>query len=329
MPCTPKTGAAIVATTLSIMVSMAAMGAFWPDALTASSAKVEPGRDVDRAIIVAARPATAKTAPAELVASAPPEYFGPDNLFEIINGDADLYLKAGFVRLETRGFTLKPDPPERLDLFIYQMNRHRSAFAVYSVRRPEEAQPSSLTRFAHRYRNGLFLVHGPFYLEILATEDSPRIVAAMNDLATAFIGSHEIAAEPIPELDLFPPEGLVTGSMALHPANAFGFEGFSGLFTARYRLDAQQQATAFIKRCSSPGEAAALAAEYQAFLAEYDGVAAPGNPLFPGGRMMRVMDAYTLVFVHDNKVAGVQEAGTPESAARLARALQASLALEE
>ena len=268
------------------------------------------------------------TYPPEFVASAPPEYFGPDTLFEIINGDADLYLKAGFVRLQARGFTLKPELRDRLDLFAYQMKRHRSAFAVYSVRRSEEAQTSPLTRFAHRYRNGLFLVHGPFYLEILATEDSPRMVAAMNDLATVFIEAHAVAAEPIPELDFFPTEGLVPGSMALHPANAFGFDGFTDLFTARYRLNAES-ATAFLKPCSSPGAAVELAAEFQAFLASYDGVAAPGNHLFPEGRLMRVMDAYTLVFVHDNTVAGVQEAGTPELAAGLARALQSRLALEE
>jgi hypothetical protein len=249
-------------------------------------------------------------------------------LFEIINGDADLYLKAGFDRLEFRQFNLKADPQQRLDFFAYQMKDHRSAFAVYSVRRGADARPSPLTRFAHRYRNGLFLVHGPYYLEILALEASPRMAAAMNALAEDFIGAHDVAAQPIPELDLFPPEGLVPGSMALHPANALGFDGFNALFTARYRLNAQQ-AMAFIRPCDSPGDAARLADAFQVFLADFDGVAAPGSPLFPGGRLMRLMDTYTLVFVHDSTVAGVHEAGTPELAARLARALQARLAREE
>jgi hypothetical protein len=268
------------------------------------------------------------SAPPGFVAAAPAEYFGPDTLFEIINGDADLYLKAGFARLAYRRFTLQADPQVRLEFFAYRMQDHRRAFAVYSVRRGEAAQPSPLARFAHRYRNGLFLVHGPYYLEILSAEASPRAVAAANDLAAAFMAAHDVAADAIPELDLFPPEGLVPGSPALHPANAFGFDGFSFLFTARYRLK-DQQATAFFRPCESPEAAEPLAAAFETFLADYDAVAVDASPLFPEGRLMRLLDSYTLVFVHDHTVAGVHEAGSPELAARLARALQARLAREE
>ncbi len=276
----------------------------------------------------AERPTSEWAPPSEFVATAAPEIFDPDTLFEIINGDADLYLKAGFERLETRQFQLTSDPREELSVFVYRMTGHRSAFAVYSVRRDEDARPYPLTRFAYRYRNGLFLVHGPYYVEILATGDSSRLAAAMDDVATAFIEAHAVMAEPIAELDLFPPEGLVPGSTALHPANAFGFDGFADLFTARYRSNAGP-ATAFLKPCPSHGAAVELADAYQTFLTAYDGVAAPQDPVFPEGRLLRVMDAYTLVFVHGHTVAGVQDAGTPELAARLASALKDRLTMEE
>lgn len=327
MAYTPKFRSARTAIALLIMLSPAAGGGFGRDWLAAAPDKAGPIRESTSAAAPPDLQTNEMTTPAELVAIAPPEYFAAENLFEIINGDADLYLKAGFVRLETRRFSLKPEPQEHLEIFIYQMVRHRSAFAVYSVRRGEEARPSPLTRFAHRYRNGLFLVHGPYYVEMRATEESPSMVAAMDNLATAFIETHAVVAEPIPELNLFPPEDLLPGSLALHPANAFGFDGFTDLFTARYRLNGKQ-ATAFLRPCPSPGAAAQLAADYQAFLAAYDGVVVPDN-LFPDGRLIRLMDTYTLVFVHGNTVAGVQEAATPELAARLARALQARLALEE
>ncbi len=303
------------------------------DGLTASPAAADPVR-----ITVTAQGPSSQAssdrdgwhaeAASGLKASGPPELFGPDTLYEIINGDADLYLKAGFSRLETRRFNLKADPGDEISVFIYEMKRHRSAFAVYSVRRAEEARPVALTRFAYRYRDGLFLVHGPYYLEILAADESAPMLAAMNDLAAAFIADHAVEAEPIVELDLFPPEGLVPGSLALHPANAFGFDGFADLFTARYRLNTGS-ATAFFKPSASPQAAADLAAAYQDFLTQYDGVAAPGDPSFPEGRLIRVMDAYTLVFVHGQTVAGVQDAGTPELAARLARALKNRLTTEE
>lgn len=322
MACMPKFSSFLTAIALLIMLGGGLGGP------TTSPATAGPVRELDNAAATPDPQTNEIIYPAELVALAPPEHFVAENLFEIINGDADLYLKAGFVRLETRRFSLKPEPQEHLEIFIYQMVRHRSAFAVYSVRRGEEARPSPLTRFAHRYRNGLFLVHGPYYVEMRATEESPPMVAAMNDLAKAFMQAREIAAEPIPELNLFPSEGLLPGSLALHPANAFGFDGFTDLFTARYRLIGKP-ATAFLRPCPSPGAAADLAADYQAFLAAYDGVAAPADHQFPEGRLIRLMDTYTLVFVHGNTVAGVHGAATPKLAVRLARALQARLALEE
>ena len=328
MPFAPKFRPAKSATAMLIVLSLSTWGVGWPGSLPASPATAGPGRNAAATHIPPERPSPAWTAPPGFVAASPPAFFAPDTLFEIINGDAELYLKAGFTRLETRRFTLKSDQRQGLTVFNYQMERHRSAFAVYSVRRGEEARPSPLTRFAYRYKNGLFLVHGPFYVEILASDESPRMIAAMNNLASAFIESHAVAAEPIPELDLFPPEGLVHGSKALHPANAFGFDGFTDLFTARYRLDGQQ-ATAFIRPCSSPRAAAGLANEFRGFLAAYDGVVTPGQPSFSEGSLMRVMDAYTLVFVHGHTVAGVQDAGTPKLAARLARALKNRLIVKE
>ncbi len=316
------------ATAALFVISLCAWGGNGSALLTASPLMAGPIRPAGAAYAPHERTSPEWADPSEFVASAPAESFGPDTLFEIINGDADLYLKAGFERLETRRFNLKSDPREGLTVFIYQMKRHRSAFAVYSVRRDEEALTSPLTRFAYRYQGGLFLVHGPYYIEFLAAEDSPRMVAATNDLAAAFIEAHAVAAEPIAELDRFPKEGLIPGSMALHPANAFGFDGFTDLFTARYRLNAEP-ATAFLKPCPSPGAAIELAAAYQDFLTTYDGVAVPEDPSFPEGRLLRVMDAYTLVFVHGNAVAGVQDAGTPELAARLARALKTRLTKEE
>lgn len=266
--------------------------------------------------------------PPGMVADAKPNHYTPDTLFEIINGDADIYLKAGFVKLETRRYQLKANAGQAIDVLAYQMDRHQSAFAVFSVRRGQEAIPESLTRFAYRYRNGLFLVHGPFYVELIATGEPPPPIEAMRRLAAAFIDTHKVASESIAELSLFPLQDLIPGSEALHPAGVFGFEPLSGLFTARYRLDGAD-ATAFLRPCRSPEVAARLGDEFIGFLIEYGGVAAHADQPRSNSRLIRVLDAYTLVFTHGNTVAGVQEAKTPEMARILARRLRAELVEEE
>jgi len=271
------------------------------------------------------RQAGAMTLPPDLRADSAPERFSPETLFDIINGDADLYLKAGFVALESQRFLLNNDSRQSMDLFAYQMNRHLSAFAVFSVRRGREAVPVSLTRFAYRYRKGLFFVHGPFYIEIIAAEETNLMVDAMHRLAAAFIEANPVEVLPIPELERFPSENRIPGSVVLYPAGGFGFEAFDNLFTARYQVTGGGEATAFFRPCGSPEEAARLFTGYQAFLLEYEGVGILFNDVLPSSRMLRVADSYTLVFTQGRTVAGVQDAVTPEQATMLARRLSAAL----
>ena len=265
--------------------------------------------------------------PQGMAPAAPPERFAPETLFEIINGDADLYLKAGFVALDYHRFNLKETPAQVIEVFAYEMESHHSAFAVFSVRRDPEAKPDPLARFAYRYRNSFFLVHGPFYVEVLARGTGPDLMKATQELAAAFVEAHPVPAASIPELDFFPPEGLIPASEALHPSGAFGFESFDKLFTARYRIDGSD-VTAFFRRCRSPSIAAQLAADYQAFLLTYDGVDVKEEAPQPGHRLIRMSDRYTLVFSSGRFVLGVQDAASPVQARQLARNLDKKLPLD-
>ena len=260
----------------------------------------------------------AMTLPAELAPA--PERFGPQTLFEIIDGEADLYLKAGFIALETRQYLLDGNSTRWLDILAYRMKSHRSAFAAFSQRRAPEAVPAALTPFSYRYRDGLFFVHGPFYVEIRTADESTHMGDAARKLAEAFVAAHAVQAVPIPELALLPDDDRVPGSMVLQPAGALGFEGFDDLFTARYRLDSQEVA-AFLRLCASREAAVQLAARYRAFLMTYDGVLQPEADGLPGSWLVRLMDRYTLVFTRGSALFGVQEAPNPQVAAKLARRL--------
>ncbi len=263
--------------------------------------------------------------PPQLTAASEPEMFSAETLFEIINGDADLYLKAGFVQLDTRRYHLQDNHRQWVDLLAYQMADHRSAFTVYSQRRSPEAVADRVAHFAHQDRRGLFFVHGPYYVEILAAKKSAPLFAARDALAEAFIAAHPVRAETIPELGHFPSENLVTGSMTLHPSGALGFEGFHNLFAARYLLG-DQEATVFFQLCRSFDEAIRLVDDYRAFLEAYGGVAAPLDDALPNGYRIRMEDTWTLIFPQGTTMGGVQAAATPAQAERLARQLAARLA---
>ena len=61
----------------------------------------------------------------------PPEAFTPDNLWEKINGQAEMYLSAGFVSLQSQWFVESEDPASIIELNIYNMGDGLNAFSVY------------------------------------------------------------------------------------------------------------------------------------------------------------------------------------------------------
>ena len=265
--------------------------------------------------------------PPGLAAASGPERFLSDTLFEIINGESDIYLKAGFLALETRRYFENGNERQWLEVFAYRMAGHRNAFAVYSLRRIPDAQPDDLTHYAYRYQDALVFVHGAFYVEIRAADATEALMGAAMDLAEAFMAAHPSQDAPLKELAVFPPAGLVPASQALHLSGGFGFAGFDGLFTARYRMDGGE-ATAFFRPCNSREEARRLAVGYGDFLMAYDGERQTAAGLPTRSRLIRVMDTYSLVFARGTMVAGVVDAASPALSGALGQRLYERMADE-
>jgi len=104
-----------------------------------------------------------------------PEVFEPDNLYEKINGQAELYLSAGFVRLKSQWFAEVKNPDSIFEVYIYHMGKGINAFSVYSVQRRGDIQKVDLAQFAYQTKSSLYLVHGPYYLERIAATPSENI----------------------------------------------------------------------------------------------------------------------------------------------------------
>ena len=57
------------------------------------------------------------------------------SLSDKINGKAELYLAAGFARLETQRFALTDNPGQWMERYLYDMGQHANAFSVFSAQR--------------------------------------------------------------------------------------------------------------------------------------------------------------------------------------------------
>ncbi len=255
----------------------------------------------------------------------PAEMYRADTLSDKINGKADLYLSAGFKSLETRRFALTDDTTRWMERYVYDMGAHLNAYSVYSVQRRSDGLTLDITPHAYLSSNGLFMVHGPYYLEIIASEASDVIQTQLKALGDAFAKKHSVTTETIAELDLFGPEHLVPGSTKLIAGSVFGIQALDWIFTADY-ADGSARATAFAAKRDAFEQAQASADAFIAFWNEYgaEPVTAPDH--LPSSRIVLILDNFEMAMVKGQYVYGVHEASSLEFGLKVMSQLNQAIA---
>ena len=254
-----------------------------------------------------------------------PERFGPDTLYEKINGRADLYLSSGFASLKTQRFGMNKTVGVWVEVFVYDMATPENAFSVFSMQRREGAQAAGIVPNAYRTENALFLAHEQFYLELIGTNDSEALQLAIGLLAQAFVQAHGgRAAVNTPGNGLFPEIGLQAESLQLVTTNAFGYEQLDRIYTAEYLVDGTRL-TAFVSDRKTAEAASTLAVEYRQTLVSY-GAGTVDAPLpVEGAAVIQFFDAYEIIFSRGRYLAGVHEAGSLDAARTIAGRLAVHL----
>ena len=235
------------------------------------------------------------------------EQYNPETLSDKINGKAELYLAAGFKELESQRFRLVSDTSQWMERYVYHMAGHRNAFAVFSTQRRSDVE--GLDGHAHAYvaANGLFMVHGPYYVEIISAQDSDVLRAKAKALAQSFIAAHEVTSPPLVELAMFTESGQAASSLSLNAARTFGIEGFDWVYTAHY-AESGNEAVAFITTRATAEAAASLADRFIAQWREYGGEAVPLPEAWAGASAVAILDSYEIVWPYDRYLVGVHEA---------------------
>jgi hypothetical protein len=262
--------------------------------------------------------------PPELAVFGPPEMFTPDNLYDKIDGKAELYLAAGFVRLNCQRFALKTSSEQWLEWFVYDMGTVPQAFSVFTAQRRAEGQPLDLAEYAYRTRNALYFICGSNYIEAVASAASEPLMNATVALARRFVAAHSTGPTRLTQLELFPPENLVPGTQALQATDAFGFDQFKNVYTAQYKINGAEL-TAFLTDCPDAAAAAALCKAYRAFLIANGGKELEIQPGGDWARAIEIMGGIELVFSRGHFAAGIHTAPTAASAETVARQLHQRL----
>jgi hypothetical protein len=245
------------------------------------------------------------------------EIFDARNLSDKINGKAELYLSAGFTRLVSQRFKDERATDLWMEAFVYDMGNSQNAFSVFSAQRRQDAESLGLAQYAYRTPNALFLVHGRYYVEIIASKVSGQVLQSVKMMAETFIRNTPAEAATVNETALFPKQELVKNSMVLISSDAFGYDGFDKIYTAEYEFD-DHSLMAYLSHRRTPVEAKELASAYTVFLLAYGGKNIEAQMPIKGARLIEILDTYEIVFSHGSYLAGIREAATIDQAKSLA-----------
>jgi hypothetical protein len=253
--------------------------------------------------------------PAGLSAMSEPEAFAPATLSDKIDGKGELYLSAGFVSLRDQRVRFAGGAGSWMEMFVFDMGLPANAFSVFSSQRRPKAADAGIADYSYEADNELCLVHGRFYVEMVCSDSSNAAMRAAESLARAYVAATTVAehANVGAEQALFPPEGLIPGSIALVPSDVFGFDRLRNVFVARYR-DGANEVTLFAAKRGAPDEAARAAGELRGFfVADCGGTETPAPQ---GAAIIDLGGSFEAVFARGPYLAGVHQAADREAAQR-------------
>ena len=255
--------------------------------------------------------------PLGLVPLTPAETFDSQNLSDKIDGKAELYLSAGFNRLNSQRLRSEQSNNIWVEVFVYDMGTGQNAFSVFSAQRREDAEPLDLAKYSYKTSNAIFFTHGPYYVEIIASDASEQIMIPMKTLAENFIHETRTNTITIAEEQLFPEKNKVANSTSLISSDAFGYERLNQIYTAEYTLDGNQL-MAYLSDRGSSAEAKELASAYGDFLVSFGGNSIDAKLTITGALLVEILDTYEIIFPCGRYLAGVREAANLEEAKTLA-----------
>ncbi|MCP4599361.1 MAG: hypothetical protein GY847_02300 [Proteobacteria bacterium] len=181
-----------------------------------------------------------------------PRYFGPNNLFDLINGGAEIYAEYGLKKMVTADFSSKKHPKKTVTVEIYDQGTALGAFGRMARFLSGRTDPSDAGKGlpADLIDRGLFggtdtvFYKDNYLIHIVWLDESPEatlesMTKEAGSVLPAFanaVASKIESNPPLPvELDRFPKENRIARTDAWEPGDLVGITGLGPGFSSRYR----------------------------------------------------------------------------------------------
>jgi len=252
------------------------------------------------------------------------EQYGPQSLYEKINGLAELFLSYDVVGLTFASFAASADADIVIDVHVYDMGTPTHAFGVFSVERSADEAPVDIGRVGYRSDASFFIWKGRYYLKIIASEETDELARAGRMLAEELARSLVDSGQRVWGRQAMPRADRVPRSLRYFQVDAMGLDFMRNTYTARYRKgDAVVEA--FLSRRDSAATAQATVAQYAKHAQKYGkGVK---RLEVAGVKLLRcdMGGTFDVVFRKGRWVAGVVAVADPDTAVQAATDLWTQL----
>jgi hypothetical protein len=194
--------------------------------------------------------------------------FTADNLYERINGRAELYLAYDVVSLTTAAFEDKTDIGRFVELSVFDMGNPTNAFGIFSVERFQGDPPLDLGRMGYRSDSNAYIWKGKYYITIVVSDSTEEFKQLSLDLAKKVTAALIDSGERVWGLSALPQEHLITDSVQYFKVDALGLDFMQNTYTAEY-LKGETTIKAFLSQQPSPDDALDLVERYGEYSKEY------------------------------------------------------------
>ncbi len=173
------------------------------------------------------------------------EIYNPDNLYDIINGAADSYLKYDFEELSLIRY--KGDADQFLKIEIYRHSNNSNAFGIYSNERPLKGNWIDIGAQGYYESKILNFYKGKYYIKLMGYKIDnidELLLSVAKRVAENLEGNNELPKL----LESFPKVGKINYSGRYIHKNFLGYKSLSEAFTMDYEVDGKDFKMFIIKK---------------------------------------------------------------------------------
>ena len=257
-------------------------------------------------------PANEDLATMELAPMAMPMEWSDSTLPDKMNGKAELYFAAGFLKMTSASFAMNGNKENWFEVQLFEQSNTENAFAVYSQQRRSQGVALPWAAQGYATSNAIYVQQGNYYLEISATSSEPALMTAMQKWARHWLKQQP--GQNYNPASAFAGQGLVQDSIMLLAKDAFGLPGLDQVWMAEYE-NSRQYCLLFLRQYANEQDTLGWMAQLEAFWLEQGAVRLEyTSSALPDLRVYQLEGMYQLVCISHNFLLGVHEAESLDTA---------------